>query len=513
MDDKNKCIAEELGVFINHDFTENTPKFKLKRFNPKFKILREFILTSISALSELKSQLFAEFDDCSKSQVVALDALSSTGVCGIQWKKRLSKTVHVTLADSDDLNIISQNATANSLSCTEVKLSEINKVPQENKVQGPEEIFTCQADAKAIMTLDAYNFICLNATKNITTYFEPAMNSLTNNGLLCCLCSDVSLFARSPHVVQRLYGANLVKTEYLKELSARIIIANLARCAARYNKGIAVQFVVSHGDDLLLCVKVKRGHAVADDSVAHIGQLLHCRLCEQRNFLPQQLAPLDEPYSFLQCDCKNKNPGKTAVVLGPLWKGPIFQRDFLQMLVKHGQKLQNSAKFVEIVNLLLAESSCSNQITSITLVTSSQDTLSEQSIQQDHKTEETLKDPREDEQLNINNSSRLPSPAVTLPLKRKAESPQDENSSVKKSQTNEGLQIQSSTVTNTSKSETPQDVPFYYNICKFRRTNIPKLDKLVTILHCQGHKASRTHFDHSAIRTSASVAEFLRTLS
>ncbi|KAK6991391.1 TRMT1-like protein, partial [Biomphalaria glabrata] len=152
-------------------------------------------------------------------------------------------------------------------------------------------------------------------------------------------------------------------------------------------------------------------------------------------------------------------------------KGPIFQRDFLQMLVKHGQKLQNSAKFVEIVNLLLAESSCSNQITSITLVTSSQDTLSEQSIQQDHKTEETLKDPREDEQLNINNSSRLPSPAVTLPLKRKAESTQNENSSVKKSQTNEGLQIQ--TVTNTSKSETPQDVPFYYNICKFRRTNIP----------------------------------------
>lgn len=141
------------------------------------------------------------------------------------------------------------------------------------------------------------------------------------------------------------------------------------------------------------------------------------------------------------------------------------------MLVKHGQKLQNSAKFVEIVNLLLAESSCSNQITSITLVTSSQDTLSEQSIQQDHKTEETLKDPREDD---INNSSRLPSPAVTLPLKRKAESPQNENSSVKKSQTNEGLQIQSSTVTNTSKSETPQDVPFYYNICKFRRTNIPK---------------------------------------
>ncbi|GFO04700.1 tRNA (guanine(26)-n(2))-dimethyltransferase [Plakobranchus ocellatus] len=55
-------------------------------------------------------------------------------------------------------------------------------------------------------------------------------------------------------------------------------------------------------------------------------------------------------------------------------------------------------------------------------------------------------------------------------------------------------------------------VPFYYNIKKLRATVTHKLNKLVTILRSKGHRASRTHFDPCAIRTSASVPQFLQIM-
>lgn len=52
---------------------------------------------------------------------------------------------------------------------------------------------------------------------------------MTSDGVLCVVIPDISLFARSPHVVHRFYAADVVKTEYLKELAARIVLASLAR--------------------------------------------------------------------------------------------------------------------------------------------------------------------------------------------------------------------------------------------------------------------------------------------
>ncbi|KAH9492307.1 TRMT1-like protein [Bulinus truncatus] len=506
---------EELGVLVEYDFSDNQPKIKAKRFNPRLKIYREFTLATVSALTEIKKSLLSSLDECATSQVSALDALSCTGISGIQWKKHLTKAIHVTLADNDDVTVITNNAKANSLT-SDQKLSPLHMSSGFNNVQNEKEILVCQTDVRTIMYTDAFNFINLNPSKYISTYFEPALSSLTNNGILCIICPDVSLFARSPHVVQRNYGANVVKTEYLKELSARIIIGNLTRCAARFNKGITVNYIVSHDDNLLICITVNRGHAVADSSTSQIAELLHCRLCEQRNFLPQQLAPIEDPYSFLHCSCKEKNPGKTAVVLGPMWKGPIFNKRFLHILYKHGEKLKLSSKFFEILHFMLLESSCSrkdNLIDSACLSDLSSKKI-DSSNGESHRTLESLPHQMEAHSLtemivtkdsltsgldcSDNVSETEFAVSVQSPSKRKVG---DDGSltCTKKIKADTGL--------------TTENVPFYYNISKFRRTNIPKLDKLVTILHCQGHKASRTHFDHSSIRTSANVAEFLSTLT
>ncbi|CAL1541398.1 unnamed protein product [Lymnaea stagnalis] len=550
MDLKGDSI-KELGVNIHNDFTDSKPKIKAKRFNRKLKLFREFTLATLSALTEIKqTQLRCDTGtDNVISQVSALDALACTGVAGIQWKKHLSSRVHVTLADRDDVTKLTSNSEANDFSCSEFHLNPLRVPGDLHESQSEKEVHVCNAEAKAVMVMEAFNFIYLNPQKNATTYFEPAFNSLTCRGLLCFVFPDVSLFARSAHVVQRYYGVDVVKTEYLKELTARIIIGSLARAAARSNKGIMVQYVISFEDYLLICVKVCRGHAAADTSLTELAKLQHCRLCEQRNFIPQQLALLEDPYSLLACKCKEKNPGKTAVSLGPMWKGPIYDWDFLNLLHKHGKQISLSSKFFEVIHLLLGECMCAQidqptgaapedknaketgeKLRNGTELPATTQALNEPALQggdspsadqrqsndQSLNSEPSLEKatqpaiPQSEKPMDITeteasgNPSEECSESALNTLKRKLEHLESEKP-------NEAKRHHKA-LTDNQREPKSANVPFYYNVSKFKRTNIPKLDKLVTILRCAGYKASRTHFDHSAIRTTASVDEFLTIL-
>ncbi|BFY99364.1 hypothetical protein BsWGS_02403 [Bradybaena similaris] len=516
----------ELGVCVE-DFIGDKPKTKAKCFNAKLKIFREFILATISALAEIKSNhLHTKTDKelLAQPQVYALDALACTGIAGIQWKKHLLSHVHVTLVDHDDTEKMVANAQANKLTCKEYKLNPLRVPGDLVDKQAEQEVHYCQADAKAVMMMESYNFIYLSSNKNCASYFEPALHSMTSDGVLCVVIPDISLFARSPHVVQRFYAADVVKTEYLKELAARIVLASLARAAARYLKGISPQYVVSHEDHLLICVKVSRGHNAADSSVNGIEKLLHCRLCEERVFIPNQLAPHDDPYSLLPCTCKKNNPGKTAVTLGPVWTGHISDPDFLSHLQRQAKQMSLSTKFIELISLLIKESLCATSDTIRTVGPSSQPNLGtaengnavnlhvSASSDTENKSDITTSECGSNDKLVIPDQVEQ-TQAATNGIEHAKEDLQEQadlNSIVQKRKSEGDVHNAKSKRQRKAESTTKSaNVAFYYNVTKFRKTSLPKLDKLVTILHCRGHRASRTHFDSCAIRTSATVDEFL----
>ena len=76
--------------------------------------------------------------------------------------------------------------------------------------------------------LSLFAFRYVDPHKNPAPFFSSLFRNVRNNGVLCVLVPDTMHFARSPHVVRRCYGANCIKTEYLKELAVRIILAALA---------------------------------------------------------------------------------------------------------------------------------------------------------------------------------------------------------------------------------------------------------------------------------------------
>ncbi|GFO04705.1 tRNA (guanine(26)-n(2))-dimethyltransferase [Plakobranchus ocellatus] len=313
--------VNELGVSFkccqsNHS---NAPRLhaKSKRFSVKLKLYREFALATLSALAQEKKQKPSRED--SLSQIHALDAYSCTGVAALQWKKLLSEDVHVTAADHEDVCLIERNAEKNVITCLPWELDPKRVPGDPKKHQTSSEIFLCQADARALMAMESFNFIYLVPHKSNSSCLEPAFHSLSIGGVLCLVVPDLSVFARAPHVVRRTFSSQVIKTEYLKEMAARVVLAEAARSAAKHNKGISVMYVVSQEDFLLIAVRVHRGQKAVDSSLDNVAHLLHCRFCEERTFLPNQLAPIDNPYSLLSCSCKSTNVGKTAIILGPMW--------------------------------------------------------------------------------------------------------------------------------------------------------------------------------------------------
>ncbi|GFR97622.1 tRNA (guanine(26)-N(2))-dimethyltransferase [Elysia marginata] len=505
----------EAGVSFK---TKTASQLKSKRFNGKLKIYREFALATLSALTvERKHNLDK---GGIPSHFYALDAYSCTGLAAIQWKKHLQGDVHVTAADHDDIRLIQQNAERNFLRSQPWQLDPI-RVPGDPKTaQTDNEIFTCQADARPLMAMEAFQFIYLSPYKNSSTCLEPAFHSLASEGVLNLVVPDLSIFARAPHVVQRAFSAQVIKTEYLKEMAARTVLAEAARAAAKYSKGISALYVVSQDDYLLITVQVHRGQRAVDGSLNNVSHLLHCRFCEERVFLPNQLAPHDDPYSFLTCTCKSKNLGKTAVILGPMWKDSIFNTDFLSRITKEGNKLGLSAKFSEMASLLLTESMCSSGAAGKT-ISDSQGKPQKSSGMSYGNTESDGKIP------TCNLSEPAEPTKQTEEIKNTSDQPVVVHALGKETlRCAEDMDSHRKRKADLSKEESPakrqrkdyvedtkqQNVPFYYNVSRSKKGVAHKLNKLVLLLQNNNHQASRTHFDPCAIRTSASVSQFVQML-
>lgn len=61
-------------------------------------------------------------------------------------------------------------------------------------------------------------------------YLDSAFRNVRNLGIVSVTSTDISsLYAKAQHVARRHYGCNIVRTEYYKELAARIVVAAVAR--------------------------------------------------------------------------------------------------------------------------------------------------------------------------------------------------------------------------------------------------------------------------------------------
>ncbi|XP_053325739.1 TRMT1-like protein [Spea bombifrons] len=434
-----------------------TPQKSGTFFNPKMKTNRQLIFCALAVLAEERKPL-----EC-------LDAFGSTGIMGLQWAKHLGNSVKVTINDISDSSVamIRENCCLNKMKVLMKREEEAEEKP-ESLEEGEEylgAVEVTQSDANVLMHLRSFDFIHLDPFGTSVNYLDAAFRNVRNMGIVSVTSTDTgSLYAKNLHVAKRHYGCNIIRTEYFKELAARIILCSIARAAARCNKGIEVLFSVAVEHFVLVVVRVLRGPAQADESLKKINMLIHCHWCEERIFQKEGNMVEENPYNQLPCDCHKSMPGRSAVMLGPMWAGSLYNSGFLRRMLF--ESVQHGADDIQpLLKTLVCEGECT--------------ILKQFTIQ--------------------SNLSSQEESGVFI----KITEPSADN--VKRKRQDINMCHISKRFKNEARIEHP---PFYYSI--HRHTiggmNIPKLNKILQYLSEAGFLVSRTHFDPTGIRTSAPLS-------
>ncbi|XP_048212733.1 TRMT1-like protein isoform X3 [Perognathus longimembris pacificus] len=438
----------DVQVCPNYSIPQKTDSY----FNPKMKLnrllllSRQLIFCTLAALAEERKPL-----EC-------LDAFGATGIMGLQWAKHLGNAVKVTINDMNEnsVTLIQKNCHLNKL-----KVVVDSKEKESGDCLGEEEqnlgnIKVTKMDANVLMHLRSFDFIHLDPFGTSVNYLDSAFRNIRNLGIVSVTSTDISsLYAKAQHVARRHYGCNIVRTEYYKELAARIVVAAVARAAARCNKGIEVLFAVALEHFVLVVVRVLRGPTSADETAKKIQYLIHCQWCEERIFQKDGNMVEENPYRQLPCNCHGTMPGKTAIELGPLWSSSLFNTGFLKRMlfesVHHGvDDIQT------LIKTLIFESECTLQKENDVFIKTTDSTT-------DH-----LQGKRKSHEVMTNLAKKQKSDVST------------------------------------------EHPPFYYNIHRhsIKGMNMPKLKKFLCYLSQAGFRVSRTHFDPMGVRTDAPLLQF-----
>uniref|UniRef100_A0A8C7YAS5 tRNA (guanine(26)-N(2))-dimethyltransferase n=1 Tax=Oryzias sinensis TaxID=183150 RepID=A0A8C7YAS5_9TELE len=452
-------IMKELGTNVQLLPNYSTPQKSDTYFNRKMKTNRQLVFCSLAVLAEERNPL-----EC-------LDAFGATGIMGLQWAKHLRNSVKVTITDISDtcVKMIKENCELNN-----IRVDGGSRPPRGNDAQPIATVEVVKMDANVIMHLRPFDYIHLDPFGTAVNYLDAAFRNVRNMGIISVTSTDTgSLYAKSPNVTQRHYSCHIVRTEYYKELAARMVLASVARAAARCNKGMEVLLAVALEHFVLVVVRVLRGPTQADESAKKLRKLVHCQWCEERVFL--KLGNMVD--DTLPCNCHGSLPGKTAVLLGPLWSGPLFNTGFLRRMLSAA--VQHSMDDIQpLVKTLICESECT-----------------------------TLKS-------LVHGSSALTNQVecgvVIKTLQEGGEAGPSDQSGKRK------LGEESGNVLKKIKPDASlEHPPFYYSIHRhsIRGMNMPKLNKFLQYLTEAGFRVSRTHFDPTGVRTDASLQQFKSVLT
>lgn len=324
----------EYGITVLADTKASCPRKSPLYLSKELSFVRNLVCNILKLIVQNKGL------ECS---LKCIDVLGGTGISGIFWKKILGNNVEVKINNPNEeaIDYLLRNVANNS-----VNVEITNKDP-------------C-----IVLHERGYNFIYLNCTNDAANYFDAALRHISRDGVVVITAKDdCALHGNNPDVAFRRYNGRITRVQYYQELGIRLVIAALARTAAKFNKSISVLCCVSYINTFTIAVIVQKGPWLANKMLENIRLLKHCMVCQNRRFFPRHDGFTQDPNDVkLDCSCANESPGKTNLELGPVWSGPIFDVPFVERLLANfkscEQNVFSNYELSSTFDMILEEARC-----------------------------------------------------------------------------------------------------------------------------------------------------------
>ncbi len=217
----------------------------------------------------------------------ALDGLSSTGVLGIRLALELSESLELTLNDRrrDARRLMERNLSLN----------------------GQEGARVLSEDLNLLLCRERYDYVDVDPFGSPVPFVDNGLRSIRPRGFLAVTATDTAALAGTyPRTCMRRYGAMPIRAPFRHEAGLRILVGAIVRSAARADLAARPLLAFWREHYYKAFLEVSPGARRADEALSLMGYVVH--------------------------DPTGPRAISSEGDVGPLWIGPLHQRDVLKRI-------------------------------------------------------------------------------------------------------------------------------------------------------------------------------------
>ena len=258
-----------------------------------------------------------------------LDGLAASSLRSRRWLNELPPEL------AEQLDIISVDRDEESISWA---LANHEKHPPNNS--NSEQLSIQKGDLRQIVYSGGWQWVDIDPYGSPIPFLDSAMQNLARKAILQVSATDTAaLCGTYPQVTRRRYAAYAVNDTVTHDTAMRILLGNIALCAAKHERSIEPLMSVFDGHHTRVSVLVTPGKKNASNVYENLGWRvnepdkktidasikagLHSFGCAKTP-QPRVLLPYNSPPESLA----------NGKVSGPLWIGPLARKDVLEQLTE-----------------------------------------------------------------------------------------------------------------------------------------------------------------------------------
>ena len=252
----------------------------------------------------------------------ALDGLSASGLRARRWLNELPKEAAerllATIGDMDS-------------SALEWGMRSHEEFPPSHGGGGLTPLL---GDLRASVISQGWHWIDIDPFGSPVPFLDTAMQALARRGILEVSATDTAaLSGSSPNPLMRRYGARVRLDKLKHDSGLRVLLAMVARAAARHDRSIEPLLSIWDSHHLRVSVRVLRRMSGANDLEASLGwRVFTPTEAEVEASVAAGLLPEDSEKALpIRCFLPLSHPvaREDKRISGPMWIGPTGERNAL----------------------------------------------------------------------------------------------------------------------------------------------------------------------------------------